>query len=103
MDSEQQLERARHLLQQEGDVVLRGLRDLRRRYRRINRTLATLDEERQALMLRGRAAGVPVVEMAQAAGTSRQSAHNIIREAQEQRQKKDAWDARRRRKGVRRS
>jgi hypothetical protein len=43
------------------------------------------------------------VEMAQAAGTSRQSAHNIIREAQEQRQRKDAWDARRRGEGVGRS
>ena len=81
--------------------MLRGLRDLRRRYRRINRTLMTLDDERQALMIRGRAAGVPVVEMAQAAGTSRQSAHNIIREAQEARRAKEVWEARQKKEGRR--
>ncbi len=89
------VKQARHLLEQERDAVLRGLNDLRRRYRRINKTLMTLDEERQALMVRGRAAGVPIVEMAEAVGTSRRSASNILSQAQEQLQSQEAWELRR--------
>jgi vacuolar-type H+-ATPase subunit D/Vma8 len=86
---------ARQLLEQERDAVLRGLNDLRRRYRRISKTLTTLDEERQSLMVRGRAAGVPIVEMAEAVGTSRRSASNILSQAQEQLQSQEAWELRR--------
>jgi hypothetical protein len=89
------VEDARRLLEQEREAVLRGLSDLRRRYRRINKTLMTLDEERQLLMIRGRAAGVPIVEMAEAVGTSRRSASNIISQAQEELERQAAWERRR--------
>jgi DNA-directed RNA polymerase specialized sigma24 family protein len=89
------VKQARYLLEQERDAVLRGLNDLRRRYRRISKTLTTLDEERQSLMVRGRAAGVPIVEMAEAVGTSRRSASNILSQAQEQLQSQEAWELRR--------
>jgi vacuolar-type H+-ATPase subunit D/Vma8 len=89
------VKQARYLLEQERDAVLRGLNDLRRRYRRISKTLTTLDEERQSLMVRGRAAGVPIVEMAEAVGTSRRSASNILSQAQEQLLSQEAWELRR--------
>jgi DNA-directed RNA polymerase specialized sigma24 family protein len=89
------VEHARHLLEQERDAVLRGLNDLRRRYRRINKTLTTLDEERQSLLVRGRAAGVPIVEMAEAVGTSRRTLSTIISQAQEQQRSAEAWELRR--------
>jgi ribosomal 50S subunit-associated protein YjgA (DUF615 family) len=91
------VEQARSVVEQEVEAVLRGLRDLRRRYRRITKTLMTLDEERQALMVRGRAAGLPTTELANAAGTSRQSVTTIIRQAQEERQDLESWERRRRR------
>lgn len=71
------------LLEEERKTVLAGLKKLElERQREADRRLKRLDRE-DDLLTRGQQAGVPVQEMAEALGISRQSLHTRLRQAKE--------------------
>jgi hypothetical protein len=78
--------RAQRVLEAERNAVLDGFRDVaKRRTAEIQRhsdATWALEQEWFDLALRGKAAGVPVVEMADALGFTRQRMHHIIRQAE---------------------
>jgi len=81
-----EVEKARQVLEAERKEVLDGLRRLAREEQkeRLRRAEATrrLAERSWELLLRGKAVGVAVTEMAEAWETTRQRAHSEIRSAE---------------------
>lgn len=84
-----EVEKAKAILEAERAAVLGELRKWKAREDKIRqrevlrRTRA--EEEMHSLLMRGKAAGVPVVEMADGLRVTRQMAHRIIREAEHDR------------------
>jgi hypothetical protein len=80
------VEKAQAILEAERTAVLSDLGKWKARERKARSREAKRREkalaEMHALLMRGKAAGVPVVELAEAVGISRQMAHRLIREAQ---------------------
>jgi hypothetical protein len=83
-----EVRRAREVLEAEQRAVLVALRKVRSREERVRAREA---ERREAvlreigdLLMRGREAGVPMVEMADALGLTRQMAHRIVRKRKEE-------------------
>jgi hypothetical protein len=74
------IERARKVLHAEAEAVIHGLRTIGHERDRLTDALRALDAESVSLVHRGRAAGVPVMRMAEALGTSRQHIHAVIRD-----------------------
>lgn len=73
-----EVEKARRVLEEERESILSELR-------RVQEERSRLLEGVARLLLRGKDAGATVVEMAEALGMSRQWAHRLIREAENER------------------
>jgi hypothetical protein len=79
------VEKARQVLEAERHTVLDGLRqageDHRAEMARHEAARAEIDGRVGELLARGKTAGATVVEMAEAAGMTRQRAHAVLRQA----------------------
>ncbi|MBA2526852.1 MAG: hypothetical protein H0V18_13875 [Pyrinomonadaceae bacterium] len=77
-----EVERAKRILEAERETVLTGLLKARAADRDLARKRRRVRERIEAFLLRGKAAGVEVTEMAGALGITRQMAHRLIKEAE---------------------